>query len=294
MELIKDVINTMPTKRTTMYHRQERSIVYNKPVVSPPPRIVNEECSICKSRGFTRNIDYGEYGVNKSVLTPCPVCIGKQRTHDVATRQANLVHRLFGGPQIPHKAVHWRFDTFPSEGDQAAKAIVEEFVRTHKEGKDETAKRGLYIAGKLGRGKTGLSICALKEFIEAGMLSLFVSTPELMDRLRASMSKGSEDNQDELLKVVTEVPFLALDDLGVEKPTTYVLEKFYLIIDKRQSRGLYTIFTSNLSTKDLEAYWRPSDVEPGMFHAGMRIIERIREYCQGLNIRGSNLRDLGW
>lgn len=294
MEHANNIIDMIAAKHSRNYRARQVSITRNKPAVTLPPRTVDEKCPRCKSAGFTRSEEYGEHGVYKAVLTPCPACIGRRRANDAAARQANLVHRLFGGPQIPHKAQHWSFDTFPAEGDQNAKAVVEEFVRTHKDGKDETAKRGLYIAGKLGRGKTGLSICALKEFIEAGQLSLFVSTPELMDRLRSSMSKGSEDSQDELLKVVTEVPFLALDDLGVEKPTTYILEKFYLIIDKRQSRGLYTIFTSNLSTKDLEAYWRPSDVEPGMFHAGMRIIERIREYCQGLNIRGGNLRDIGW
>jgi DNA replication protein len=293
MENINGIISRIPARRSKTW-RQEGNIVYSKPVVSMPPRTVDEECPRCHSAGFTRNDEYGEYGVNKTIETPCPDCLGRRRAHEAATKQANLVYRLFGGPQIPHKAESWQFDTFPSDGDQDARTVVEDFVRIHKDGKDESEKRGLYIAGRLGRGKTGLSICALKEFIQAGQLSLFVSSPDLMDRLRSSMDRSSGDSQDELLKVVTEVPFLALDDLGVEKPTTYVLEKFYLIIDKRQSRGLYTLFTSNLSTKDLEAYWRPSDVEPGLFHPGMRIVERIREYCQGVSIRGGNLRDAGW
>jgi DNA replication protein DnaC len=173
--------------------------------------------------------------------------------------------------------------------------MVEQFVATHRDGNDEQSERGLYIAGKLGRGKTGLAICALKEFIEAGQLSLFVSVPDLMDRLRAAaFNKDANENPDELLKAVVDVPFLAFDDLGVEKPTSYVLEKFYLIIDKRLSRGLYTLFTSNLSTKDLEAYWRPSGVQADAFHPGLRIVERIREYCQGVSIRGGNLRDAEW
>jgi DNA replication protein DnaC len=205
------------------------------------------------------------------------------------------VDRLFGGSQIPYRARNWTFGTFPDEGDQNARAKVEQFVATHKDGKDEQSKRGLWIAGKLGRGKTGLAICALKEFIEAGQISLFVSAPDLMERLRAAMfNKDADENPDELLKAVTDVPFLALDDLGVEKPTPYVLERFYLIIDKRLSKGLYTLFTSNLSTKDLEAYWRPSGLQAEAFHPGLRIIERIREYCQGVSIRGGNLRDAGW
>jgi len=116
------------------------------------------------------------------------------------------------------------FCNVPAEGDQDAKATVEQYVDAHKAGKDERTKRGLFIAGKLGRGKTGLAICALKEFIEAGQALTLVSVPDLMDRLRAAaFSKDADESPDELLKAVTDVPFLAFDDLGVEKPTAYVL-----------------------------------------------------------------------
>lgn len=256
-----------------------------------PARIVDEaSCPICKNAGFTN----GGFEGNKTIEVPCPRCIPRRRAQDASVRQVALVDRVFGGPQIPHRARTWEFSTFPSEGDQDARAVVERFVETHKDRRDEQGKRGLYIAGKLGRGKTGLAICAIKSFIQAGQLSLFVSAPDLMDRLRASFGKESEESPDELLKAVTDVPFLALDDLGVEKPTPYVLERFYLIIDKRHGKGLYTIFTSNLSTPNLEVYWRPSDVKEGTFHPGLRIIERIREYCQGISIKGGNLRDAGW
>lgn len=262
----------------------------NKPVVSFPSREAEEICPVCKNAGFTNSgLQDG-----RSTLVPCPRCTPVRYAQKATVRQAQLVDRLFGGSQIPYKARNWEFSTFPDYGDQDARALVEHFVQSHRDMKDEDSKRGLWLAGPLGRGKTGLSICALKEFIGAGYLSLFVSTPELMDRLRATFGKGSDESQDELLKVVTDVPFLVLDDLGVEKPTTYVLEKFYLIIDKRQSRGLYTILTSNLSTKDLEAYWRPSDVPVGGFHPGLRIVERIREYCSGISIKGGNLRETRW
>jgi DNA replication protein DnaC len=267
-----------------------------KPAVPPPVRIVDETmCPLCKNAGWTRPDGFDPKICNKVVLIPCPRCIPRLRAQNAATRQVQLVDRLFGGPQIPYRARNWSFTTFPAEGDQNAKSAVEQFVAMHRSATNEQGKRGLFIAGKQGRGKTGLAICALKEFIEAGQLSLFVSVPDLMDRLRAAMfNKDADENPDELLKAVTDVPFLALDDLGVEKPTPYVLERFYLIIDKRLSKGLYTLFTSNLSTKDLEAYWRPSGLQAEAFHPGLRIIERIREYCQGVSIRGGNLRDAGW
>jgi|SRR5262245_29505257 len=225
----------------------------------------------------------------------CRVC--HERFHDrmpIGLYQARLLESVYGDANIPYKARNWEFSTFPSVIDQDAKARIEHFVQVHKDGRNEQEKRAIFIAGRLSTGKTGLAICALKEFIRAGHFGLFVSVVELVDRLRASYSKDPNETQDELIKAITEVPFLVLDDLGVEKPTTYVLERFYLIVDKRQSRGLYTIFSSNLSTKDLETYWRPADVLPGAFHPGLRIVERIREYCQGVSIKGGNLRETRW
>lgn len=225
----------------------------------------------------------------------CRAC--HERFHDrmpIGLYQARLVESIYGDANIPYKARNWEFSTFPSVIDQNAKALVEHFVQVHKDGRNEQEKRALCILGRLGTGKTGLAICALKEFIRAGHLGLFVSVIDLVDRLRASYSKDPNETQDELLRAITEVPFLVLDDLGVEKPTVYILERFYLIINKRQNKGLYTIITSNLSTKDLEAYWRPSDVPMGGFHPGLRIVERIREYCSGVSIKGGNLRETRW
>lgn len=292
MQRVNNILGNLPVPA-----RRDNVIpMRSKPVVPAPARIVDEAmCPLCKNKGRMRSSEFGPHTNFKSIEVPCPRCAPRRRALDVAARQAQLVDRLFGGPQIPYRARNWTFATFPAEGDQNALAKVEQFVAAHRDGKDEQSKRGIYIAGKLGRGKTGLAICALKEFIEAGQLSLFVSVPDLMERLRAAMfNKDADESPDELLKAVTDVPFLALDDLGVEKPTPYVLERFYLIIDKRLSRGLYTLFTSNLSTKDLEDYWRPSTLKPEAFHPGLRIVERIREYCSGVSIKGGNLRDAGW
>lgn len=256
------------------------------------PQPTQEKCDTCNNAGWTRKDDYGAQTGYRSVLVSCPACTGSRKAQQSEVQQARLVERLFGGSDIPHKAQNWTFETFPGEGDQNAKALVEHFVESHDA--SVVGKRGLYLSGHMGRGKTGLAICALKAFRRMDYISLFVSTPDLMDRLRATFDKSSDESQDELLKAITEVPFLVLDDMGVEKPTPYVLEKFYLIVDKRQSRGLYTVFTSNMSTKDLEAYWRPSDVPEGKFHSGMRIVERIREYCSGVSFKGGNLREMGW
>jgi DNA replication protein DnaC len=242
-------------------------------------------------KDYSTHFDHaGHYPKFGYCEVPCPTCAGDAERRRSAKQQAELVSRLFGTSQIPFQARTWTFGTYPADADQDAYRLVWEFVERHLKG-DEDNKRGLYLGGSAGRGKTSLAVSALKEVMGAGQIGLFVMTLELMNRLRASFGKESHDSQDDLLTAVTEVPWLVLDDLAVERPTSYVLEQFYYIVEKRRSHGLYTIFTSNLSTKDLEAYWRPDGLAVGAFHAGSRVTERIKEYALGFNVRGRNLRE---
>jgi DNA replication protein DnaC len=225
---------------------------------------------------------------------PCPDCSGDIDAKRYALRKARLVSTCFGESQIPFQAKNWTFETYPKDADQHALQIVRAFVRTHLTGADTESKRGLYIGGDTGRCKSSLAISALKEALFAGQPGLFVMTMELMDKLRATFGKDQSVTQDQLLDAVASIPWLVLDDLAVEKPTRYVIEKLYFIIEKRRSKGLYTIITSNLTTTRLEEYWRPEGVDAGAFYPGLRVIERLREYCDGVGVRGRNQRQADW
>ncbi len=267
--------------------------------IAPVPAIARV-CPTCKypfcetSHGWVKDYSQHEghaghqqkYGYCE---IPCPDCASDARRRALAHQQAELVARLFGGAHIPHQARNWSFTSFPTGFDRQAIDAGQAFIQRHLRA-DEDSKRGLYVAGAPGVGKTGLAICMLKAVMEAGHLGLFVLTTELMARLRASNGKQADESPDELLQAVIDIPWLVLDDLATERPTSYVLEQFYFIVAKRWQQGKYTIFTSNLSTFDLEAHWRPEGVKPGQFHAGVRIVERMREMCEGLQVKGRNIR----
>lgn len=279
METIKEALERMRTKKKFF-------VVSSLDETLPPP--INDVCSVCKGREFVKSGEFGSHTGYKNTLVPCPACSAGKRAKRQEAKQVELVQSLFGdGSDIPARMQAWDFSTFPSGIDQNARAQVERFVSLHTAGDDHDSKRGLYIVGPPGRGKTGLGICALKDFRRAGYLSLFIPTADLMRRLRATFGQESTETEDSLLRAITETPVIVLDDLGVERPTPYVLEQLYLIIDKRHNRNLYTIFTSNMGMKELDAYWNPSKQS---FHPGTRIIERMREYCTGIIAKGENLR----
>jgi primosomal protein DnaI len=182
---------------------------------------------------------------------------------------------------------------------------VQQFVTEWLLGSYTGEKRGLYLYGPWGVGKSGLAIAALREAIAAGHSSLYLSTSSLLDMLREAIAASQrlargygdeEDKQEEsagakVLRQVEEVEWLVLDDLGVECGTEFVVNKLYRIIEGRRLRKrLYTIFTSNKDAAGLEQRWRPAKSGGAAFDDCYRVIERLGEYCVVIPVVGRNLR----
>jgi DNA replication protein DnaC len=110
-----------------------------------------------------------------------------------------------------------------------------------------------------------------------------------MNRLREAISIGISDS-DDLLQLAMTVTWLALDDLVTERPTSYVIEQLYVLLETRRSSEDYTLFTSNFNLCYPEVRWEPDGISPGGFHPGRRMNERMTEYCEIVSVRGRNLR----
>lgn len=255
-------------------------------------------CLTCKRPMLENVINYVSGGYDwekkKTLIRPCPTCSSDMVQREAVKREMETITRIFGEARIPWRARNWDFNNFPSDADQKAKMLVQDFVSLHLTGDQET-KRFLYLGGATGRCKTSLALCALKEILKAGRTGLYVLTAELMVKLQSSMARNADISQDDLLAAITHVEWLILDDLAVESgsnqsASAYTLKSLYLIIQKRADMGLYTIITSNLTPSDLERYWRPAGVQEGQFHEGLRIVERLREYCIGCSVSGRNQR----
>lgn len=150
---------------------------------------------------------------------------------------------------------------------------------------------GLYIYGEPGRGKTHLAVAMLRSFMLAGRAGIYVTTVELMEKFK---SLSSEKKNFELMDLIQNSPFLILDDLGTEKPSDWVLERLFLILDHRsktaRSRenpdGVITVITSNYSLEELI----PRLALQGEPVSGTRIVSRIRGMCLPAKMRGIDWR----
>jgi len=136
--------------------------------------------------------------------------------------------------------------------------------------------QGLLFCGKVGTGKTFFAVCIANAVLEQCRSVLVTNIPALMNSL-----SGNQDDKNYTLKQIAKVDLLVLDDLGVERDTSYATEKIYEIIDTRYRAGKPLIVTTNLKASEMRTCEKDSY---------KRIYDRILERCYVIPVLGESRR----
>lgn len=155
---------------------------------------------------------------------------------------------------------------------EAACSVGEEAYRRARDG------RGTYLWGLSGRGKTYAAAAAVRMAVMAGWGARLVTAKALLDAVKAEWDGGEKGT----IHRAERYRLLALDDLGVERPTEWAMETITGLIDARVASGLPTIVTSNFSLGELRDRWG------GM--PGMRIASRLGGACERIEVTGPDRR----
>jgi DNA replication protein DnaC len=70
-----------------------------------------------------------------------------------------------------------------------------------------------------------------------------------MARIQATFDPTSEESKHQVLDPVLQADVLVLDELGAQKPTQFVQDTLYLIINTRYCQRRTTLFTTNFRLK---------------------------------------------
>jgi DNA replication protein DnaC len=214
---------------------------------------------------------------------PCtPECEKKndQREWEISRRDAR-VSTLRERSGLSKRMKGYALDNFDHEvsrSTQKALAKVMDYIMNWSE--NQETGRGLYLCGDVGTGKTHLAVAVMNELISRKRVpSLFVTVPELLDNLRGAYNDPGR-NLDEWMDAVKNADLLLLDDLGSERPTEWVQERVFVIVNHRYREALPTIFTSNIGPKDLAA------------QLGERTASRIISMCDWISLEGDDYREM--
>jgi DNA replication protein DnaC len=161
---------------------------------------------------------------------------------------------------------HCTFDTFMSEGI----GLTPQKQRNLKMAYDRVLAYAnepdgwLILKGGYGCGKTHLAAAIANHRLSLGHTALFISTPDLLDHLRAAFGPSSETSYDKRFEQVRNASMLILDDLGTQSNSEWAQEKLYQIFNYRYNNRLPTIITTNEELETIEIRIRSRMVDPSL------------------------------
>jgi len=159
-------------------------------------------------------------------------------------QKAATVAALIEQSGIPKRYMREDFDSFvvTTENRQALSAC-RNYVKCWPDQKDV---EGLALFGDIGVGKTHLAISVMKELITRYMIpAKYANVLHTFERAKWSFDSDRVNPIPRLLNC----PFLVLDDLGSERPTSWTLSQVMLIVDYRLGEELPMLITSNAATR---------------------------------------------
>jgi DNA replication protein DnaC len=128
----------------------------------------------------------------------------------------------------------------------------------------------LIISGPSGTGKTHLAAAIANRLIADNRPAKFVSVPDLLDHMRATLDRDDNDTDAEdfesLFVHIIEAPMLILDDLGVQSPTRWAEEKIDQVLSHRYARRLPTVLTTSTPVEQMPDRLRTRVLDPFMSH----------------------------
>jgi len=221
-------------------------------------------------------------------------------TSSFSSEYEQRLKAVWGSFRIPPRLAHASFENYQPTCPEQERALQK--CRTFaKNGLENIARgHGLFFQGPCGTGKSHLCVAALRAIVEndierfgrpagehgfvgepvyAGCYCLVVSVVDLLSLLRESFNaERLRNSARRLLHRCRSDALVILDDIGAEKPTDWVEEQLYAIIDVRYRMQRSTFFTTNCSMKQLEA------------QIGSRSVSRIMEMCAGVRVGGDDWR----
>jgi len=233
-------------------------------------------------------------------LSPCPECVipeckcgGKEPYYYYENDQIrscfcrevrvkiDRINRIYNKAGIDKKFRWKRFGDYEARNKLANDAKIAAYEIVNK---FPDVRKGLFLWGNPGTGKTLLSTIILTELIIKHAIegSFMKISRTFFNRIKASFNENSltYGTSDLIEREFSEVDILVIDDFGVQRDSEWEQETLYNLVDARYEAEKFTIFTSNKN---------PSKSFSALSEG--RILSRIKEMTRIMELSGEDYRE---
>ena len=199
--------------------------------------------------------------------------IKKEMEEERRREHLRKVSELRGRAYRNKSLAEWTFENDDRKNGKisdATKRYADKFDEFYRDG------QGLLLYGAVGTGKSYYAACIVNRLIDNEYSAHMTN----FSRIINTMQNGYDGKQ-EYLDSFNNFKLLVLDDLGIERETSFMNEQVYNIIDNRYRSNLPMIITTNLTYGDIV---NCKDMDK------RRIYDRILEVCHPVEVKGESRR----
>lgn len=235
-------------------------------------------CKVCHER---KDGDVMEFFGNKMILRVACKCDREIEQQKKRREKQMEIERLKRTWFNSMREWSYTFENYQGEENQSL-MIAKNFVEDYEKMKKENI--GLLFYGSVGSGKTYLACSIANSLIEQYQISVKIRN---FAQIINELQKSSFDfDKNAYIESLVNTSVLILDDLGIERDTSYAKEQVYNIVNSRYLKQKPTIFTTNLSydtiqnCKDSVEYQRIYSRIIEMCIPVMVVVEDFRKFIQ--------------
>ncbi|MDG9518953.1 ATP-binding protein [Streptococcus pneumoniae] len=227
-------------------------------------------CKVCGKRVDGELLDIGFTKFIPRIKCKCEIKRDKENEERERLMKISLLKRDCFSSPLQHQ---YTFEKFLNEKGQAYN-----YAKSFEQMKEDNV--GLLFYGDVGSGKTYLACAIANELIERKQVKVkIMNLSQVINQIQKSAFKLDSN---EIIDNLSNIPLLILDDLGIERDTSYAREQVYNIINSRYLKGRPTIFTTNLSLEIIQ--------NPNIDLEYQRIYSRILEMTIPVKVTGEDFR----
>jgi DNA replication protein DnaC len=168
----------------------------------------------------------------------------------------------------------------PSQG--RAKKLSAKFIADYP-----AVSNGLLFHGATGVGKTRLLCCIGNQLIkDKDCEVIYIDWNDLAREMKSGEDAASRDfaNISQLIQRLARVELLLFDELGASRPSPWVEDNIYYLINRRYNDNRVTVFASNFFDSKIGSEETLSE------RIGIRIRSRLFEMASSVEIKGADYR----